>query len=216
MHDGHTEHHHHRTHEQKTRWVLIITAVTMVLEISAGYYSNSMALTADGWHMATHVFAVGLSWIAYYTIRKYAQSEHLSFHKEKVLSLAGFTSAIALIIIAVYMAIESTTRLLAPLPIRFTEAIVVASIGLVVNAISAAVLHHDKEDSDHNIRAAYIHVLADGLTSVTAIIALVLGATYNLYSLDALSGIIGSIVIISWAVTLIKASGKTLIEFERK
>ncbi|MDP4220815.1 MAG: cation transporter, partial [Bacteroidota bacterium] len=81
---------------------------------------------------------------------------------------------------------------------------------------SAAVLHHDKEDSDHNIRAAYIHVLADGLTSVTAIIALVLGATYNLYSLDALSGIIGSIVIISWAVTLIKASGKTLIEFERK
>jgi len=215
MHDGHHDHH-HDTHEHKTRWVVILTACTMLAEIIVGYYSNSMALTAEGYHMSTHVFAIGLSWIAYVLIRKYAQSTYLSFHKEKVLALAGFTSAIVLLVIAVVMAIESIERLINPIPIKFSEAIVVACIGLVVNVISAAVLHHDKDESDHNIRAAYIHVLADGATSVTAIIALTLGMLYNIYSLDALSGIIGSVVITSWSVTLIKGSGKTLIEFQRK
>jgi cation diffusion facilitator family transporter len=216
MHDGHHDHSHHHGHEEKTRWVVILTAVTMVVEIIVGYYSNSLALTAEGYHMATHVLAIGLSYIAYVFIRKYAQSEHLTFHKDKVLALSGFTSAIALLVIAAMMAIESITRLIDPVPIRFTEAIVVASIGLVVNALSAVMLHHDKEETDPNIRAAYIHVLADGLTSVTAIIALVLGMIYTIYSLDAISGIIGSVVITSWSVSLIKNSGKTLIEFERK
>lgn len=215
MHDGQHDHH-HDSHEHKTRWVVILTACTMLAEIIVGYYSNSMALTAEGYHMSTHVFAIGLSWIAYVFIRKYAQSEHLSFHKEKVLALAGFTSAIVLLVIALVMAFESIERLITPLPIKFSEAIVVASIGLIVNIISAAVLHHDKEESDYNIRAAYIHVLADGLTSITAIIALTFGLIYTIYSLDAISGIIGSVVITSWSMTLIKASGKTLIEFRRK
>jgi len=209
-------HHDHHSYEHKTRWVVILTVCTMLAEIIVGYYSHSMALTAEGYHMSTHVFVLGLSYLAYVFIRKYAQSEHLSFHKEKVLSLAGFTSAIALLIIAIIMAVESISRLISPLPIRFSEAIVVACVGLVVNAISAIVLHHDKAESDQNIRAAYIHVLADGLTSITAIIALTLGMIYTIYSLDAISGIIGSVVITSWSVTLIKGSGKSLIEFQRK
>ncbi|MFI5264514.1 MAG: cation diffusion facilitator family transporter [Candidatus Kapaibacterium sp.] len=219
MHDDtrhHDHHHDHHSHEHKTRWVVILTACTMILEVIVGYYSNSMALTAEGWHMSTHVFAIGMSWLAYVVIRKYTASEYLSFHKEKLLALSGFTSAIVLFVIAIVMAIESIERLISPLPIRFSEAIIVAVIGLVVNSISAVVLHHNSEESDHNIRAAYIHVLADGLTSVTAIIALTLGMIYNIYSLDAFSGIIGSIVITSWSITLIKGSGKTLIEFQRK
>ncbi len=219
MHDGtlHHEHNHdHHSHEHKTRWVVILTALTMILEVTFGYYSNSMALTAEGWHMSTHVFAIGLSWIAYVVIRKYADSERLAFGKDKVLALSGFTSAIILLVIAVIMAVESIERLINPLPIRFSEAIIVACIGLVVNALSAVVLHHGHEESDHNIRAAYLHVLADGLTSVTAIIALTLGMIYHIYSLDALSGIIGSVVITSWSFSLIRGSGKTLIEFQRK
>jgi cation diffusion facilitator family transporter len=212
----HDETHSHHSHEHKTGWVVILTACTMVVEIFFGYYSNSMALTADGWHMSTHVFAIGLSWIAYVIIRKYAESAHLSFHKEKVLALAGFTSGIILQITAVLIAIESVNRLLSPLPIKFSEAIIVACIGLAVNATSAFVLRHDPEHGDHNIRAAYIHVLADGLTSVTAIIALTLGMIYRMYWLDALSGVIGSVVITSWSVTLIRGSGKTLVEFQRK
>jgi len=217
MHDDALGHDHgHHSHEHKTRWVVILTALTMILEVTFGYYSNSMALTAEGWHMSTHVLAIGLSWLAYVVIRKFADSERLSFHNEKVLALSGFTSAIALLVVAIVMAIESIERLIDPLPIRFSEAIVVACIGLVVNAISAVVLHHDSSESDHNIRAAYLHVLADGLTSITAIIALTLGMIYNIYSLDALSGIIGSVVITSWSFTLIRGSGKTLIEFQRK
>jgi cation diffusion facilitator family transporter len=212
----HERTHHTPSHEKKTRWVVILTACTMVVEISVGYYSNSMALTADGWHMGTHVLAIGLSWIAYVLIRKYALSEHLSFHKEKVLALAGFTSAIILEITAIAIAIESINRVLSPLPIKFTEAIGIAIVGLIVNIISAVLLHHDRQVSDQNIRAAYIHVLADGLTSVTAIAALTLGMIYSLNSLDAISGIIGSLVITSWSITLIKGSGKTLIEFKRK
>jgi len=206
---------HHHIHEHKTRWVVILTAVTMLAEIGVGYYSNSMALTAEGYHMSTHVFALGLSYLAYVIIRKYAQSEHLSFHKDKVLALSGFTSAIILLVIAIIMAVESITRLITPLPIKFGEAIAVALVGLVVNAMSAIVLHHKEEASDPNIRAAYIHVLADGITSVTAIVALTLGMIYTIYSLDALSGIIGSVVIASWSVSLIRNSGKTLIEFKR-
>jgi cation diffusion facilitator family transporter len=207
---------HPHSHEHKTRWVVILTAITMVVEIIFGYYSNSMALTADGWHMSTHVVAIGMSWIAYVMIRKYAHSEHLSFHKEKVLALAGFSSAIVLAVTAVIIAIESFTRLLSPVPIKFYEAIIVATVGLCVNALSAYVLHHEKEESDPNIRAAYLHVLADGLTSITAIFALTFGLLYKLNWLDAVSGIIGSGVIASWAISLIKNSGKTLIEFKRR
>lgn len=216
-HHGHTHHHDHTAvHEKKTRWVVILTFVTMIVEITIGYYSNSMALTAEGWHMASHVFAIGLTWVAYILVRKYAQSTHLSFHKDKLLALAGFTSAIILLIIAIIMIIESITRLITPEAIKFSEAITVAIIGLVVNGISASFLHHEHEHTDHNIRAAYIHVLADGLTSITAILALLAVRYLNWGSLDAISGILGSIVISTWSFSLIRTSGSVLIDFSRR
>jgi len=202
-------------HESQARWVVMLTVITMILEIIIGYYSNSMALTAEGWHMSTHVFAIGLTWSAYFFTRKYSQSQKISFQSERLLSLSGFTSAIVLQIIAVIMAIESISRLINPLPIKFGEAIIVAFIGLVVNTVSALLLKHDHDHQDDNIRAAYLHVLADGLTSLTAILALTIGLFFHLYWLDALSGIIGSIVIIIWAVQLIKGSAGKLIDFKK-
>lgn len=207
------DHDHRHAHEQRTRWVVYLTAATMVIEIVFGYWTNSMALLADGYHMASHVFALGLAWIAYVVSRKYSQTDHFSFNKEKLLALSGFTSAIVLQVVAVIMAIQAFDRLLHPLPIKFSEAIFVAIIGLVVNVLSAFFLHYKHEHSDHNIRSAYLHVLADGLTSVTAIIALTAGMFYNLYSFDAISGIISSLVITKWSIDLIKGSGKDLIDF---
>src|SRR5689334_15855501 len=119
-HDHHHDHSHH--HERKTKWVVYLTVVTMALEVGIGYYANSMALTAEGWHMSTHVFAIGLTWLAYFFTRKYAAHDKISFRKEKVLALSGFTSAIVLQVIAVTVVMESVDRLLHPLPIRFTEA----------------------------------------------------------------------------------------------
>ncbi len=209
-------HDHSHAHEHNTRWVVILTAITMVIEIAVGYYSNSMALQAEGWHISSHVFAIGLTWLTYIIIRIYSSSEKVSFHKEKLLAISGFTSAIVLQIIAVIMVIESIERLINPLPIKFGEAIVVAILGLVVNGFSATLLHHKAEHTDHNIRAAYLHVLADGITSLTAIIALVAGMYFHWYFLDAVSGIIGSVVITFWALSLIKNSGSVLIDFRRK
>jgi cation diffusion facilitator family transporter len=204
------------TREVKTRFVVILTTITMVVEIVFGYLTNSMALLADGYHMSSHAFALGLSWGAYFFARKYAQTERISFKREKLLALSGFTSAIVLQIVAIVMGIQSIDRLMNPLEIMFNEAILVAFIGLIVNVTSAFALHHRKEDSDHNIRSAYLHVLADGLTSVTAIIALTVGLLYKLYWLDSISGIISSVVITKWAVTLIRDSGKELIEYNRR
>ncbi|MEI6852313.1 MAG: cation diffusion facilitator family transporter [Bacteroidota bacterium] len=208
-------HNHSNSFETKTRIVVILTAVTMVLEIIFGYWTNSMALLADGFHMSSHAFALGLAWIAYYVARKYEQSDKISISKAKLLALAGFTNALVLQVVAIIMLVQSIDRFIHPLIIKFSEAIIVAVIGLLVNVISAMVLHHKKEQSDHNIRSAYLHVLADGLTSVTAIIALTVGLFYSIYSLDAISGIISSVIITKWAFGLIRDSGKELIEFKR-
>lgn len=203
-------------HEQRTRWVVYLTAVTMVVEIAAGYWTQSMALLTDGFHMASHVFALGLSWIAYIVSRKFADSKNYSFSREKMLALSGFTSAIVLLVIAVVMAIQSVHRLVNPTSIKFNEAIVIAFIGLAVNAMSAYFLHFKHEHHDHNIRSAYMHVLADALTSVMAILALVAGMLFSLYALDSISGIISSVVITRWSVGLIRGAGKDLVEFRRK
>ena len=205
----------HHQNEHKTRLVVMLTAVTMVVEIGFGYYTNSMALLADGFHMSSHAFALGLSWIAYVVARKYSSTGKVTLKKDKLLALSGFSSAIILQVVAVIMAYEAVRRLLHPLPIKFGEAIFVAVIGLIVNAVSAGLLHHDHDHRDHNIRAAYIHVLADGLTSVTAIFALLAGMYFNLYSFDAISGMISSVVITKWSVDLVRDSGKELIEFKK-
>jgi cation diffusion facilitator family transporter len=220
------QHHHHdaghatsgqhddsNIHERRTRWVVYMAAATMVLEIGFGYWTKSMALLTDGYHMASHVFALGLSWMAYVASRKFAQTAGYSFSKKKLLALAGFTSAVVLQVVAVIMAIESFERMLQPQAIRFMEAIIVAVIGLAVNGLSALFLHHRYEHHDHNIRSAYLHVLADGLTSLTAILALTIGMFYNIFSLDSIGGIICSVVITKWAIDLIKSSGKELIDF---
>jgi cation diffusion facilitator family transporter len=215
-HEHEHDHDHSHAHEQRTRWVVYLTAVTMVVEIISGYWTNSMALLADGYHMASHVFALGLAWVAYVVSRKYSQTDNFSFSKKKLLALSGFTSAVVLQVIAIIMAVQAVDRLLHPLTIKFSEAIIVAVIGLAVNALSAFFLHHEHEHHDHNIRSAYLHVLADGLTSVTAIIALTAGMFYNLYSLDSISGIISSLVITKWSIDLIRGSGKDLIDFRHK
>lgn len=217
LHQHNHEHHDHsHEHEQRTRWVVYLTVVTMGVEITFGYWTNSMALLSDGWHMASHVFALGMTWIAYVVARKYSQTDNFSFNKKKLLALSGFTSAVSLQIVAIIMAIESVNRLLNPLTIKFNEAIIIAIVGLAVNGLSAFFLHHKHEHHDHNIRSAYLHVLADGLTSITAIIALTVGMFYNWYSLDSISGIISSLVITKWAVDLMRGSGKELIEFKNK
>jgi cation diffusion facilitator family transporter len=203
-------------HERKTRLVVYLTAFTMVVEIAFGFYTNSMALLADGFHMSTHAFALGLAWLAYFLSRKYSNHSKFSFSGGKILALSGYTSAIILVIIAVLMAVEAVNRLLNPLVIKFGEAIFVAVIGLIVNAISAVVLHHEEQHADHNIRAAYLHVLADGLTSLTAIVALLGGMIWNIYSLDAISGLLSSVIITKWSIDLIRGAGKELIEFVRK
>lgn len=205
---------HHSKHEQKTKWVVLLTAITMVAEIGFGYYTNSMALLADGWHMSSHVLAIGLTWFAYAVARRNHDNPRFGAGTGKILALSGYTSALLLQIIAIWMAIESVARFLKPQEIMFGEAIVVAVVGLLVNALSAVVLHHKAEHSDHNIRAAYLHVIADGLTSLTAIAALTAGWIWRIYSLDALSGIICSLVITKWAFGLAANSGKELLDYK--
>ncbi len=202
-------------HERKSRFVVMLTAVTMIAEIAAGYATNSMALLADGYHMSSHVLALGLTWTAYIVARKFQRTRTSSFSRERLLALSGFSSAILLQIVAIGMAVQSFGRLITPLPIRYEEAIIVAVIGLGVNIASALALRHDEAHGDHNMRAAYLHVLADALTSVTAIVALSAGYFYRLDFLDALSGLLSAVIITKWAIDLIIHTGKELVDFKR-
>jgi len=199
------------SHEKRALWVVILTALTMVVEIIFGLSTHSMALLADGIHMGSHVLAIGLSWIAYVMVRRVAQKGQYKGDKNKILSLSGYSSGLMLLIFAFVILYQAIARLLNPAPIHFQEAILVAVIGLVVNLISAFILHHDQDKSDHNIRAAYLHVVADALTSITAIVALAGAMLWNILWLDALGAIISSVVIIKWSAGLLKESGKALL-----
>lgn len=211
-------------HENKVKIVFWLTTVIMVLEISAGTWSGSMALLADGWHMGTHSAAFLITIFAYSYAKKHANNKDFSFGTGKVNSLGGFASAIALAIVALMMIIESGQRLLEPQAIHFNEAIVVAIIGLIVNFASVFILHddhhhgehahehHDHGHHDHNMKAAYFHVLADTLTSLLAIVALLLGKYYGLTWMDPLMGIVGAIVISKWSYGLIKESSDILLD----
>jgi cation diffusion facilitator family transporter len=204
-----TDHHHF---EKKTMWVVLITAVTMVVEIFFGLYTNSMALLADGIHMGSHVLAIGLSWIAYIIVRKLNKSRKFEGNTNKILSLSGYTSGLMLLIFAIIILIEAFQRFAHPLEISYKEAILIAILGLLVNILSAVILHHDHEHSDHNIRAAYLHVIADALTSVTAIAGLTAAMLWNIAYLDTIGALISSFVIIKWSVGLLKDSGKVLLD----
>jgi cation diffusion facilitator family transporter len=206
--------------EQRTRIVIGVTAAMMVIEIAVGSMSHSMALLADGWHMSTHVLAFLITAVAYYFARTQAGNARFSFGTGKIGVLGGFTSAVVLSIVALLMAGESVHRLFAPLEIHFNEAIGIACIGLLVNLGCAVLLadrHHESGgDSAHrqdlNLRAAYLHVLADAFTSVLAITALTGGKFFGWAWLDPVVGVVGSGVVFSWAFTLLRDTSGILLD----
>lgn len=203
--------------ERRTRQVLILTAITMLFEVAAGITYGSMALLADGWHMGTHVAAFMITIFAYRYARRHARSRDFAFGTGKVSVLGGFASAIALIMVSLVMVIESGQRLLAPQPIHFNEALIVAGLGLAVNIVCAFLLqgHHDHDDRhhhDHNLKAAYLHVLADALTSILAIGALILGKYQGWNWLDPIIGMVGAAVIGRWAYGLLRETGLVLLD----
>src|SRR5438876_8838794 len=206
--------------ERRTRIVIGVTAAMMVLEIVVGLMSHSMALLADGWHMSTHVIAFVITAMAYYFARTQAGNARFSFGTGKIGVLGGFTSAVVLSIVAFLMAGESVHRLFAPLEIHFNEAIGIACVGLLVNLGCAVLLadrHHESGDGsshreDLNLRAAYLHVLADAFTSVLAISALTGGKFFGWAWLDPVVGIIGSGVVFSWAYTLLRDASGILLD----
>lgn len=202
-------------HEKMTKWVVILTAVTMVAEIYFGIRTQSMALLADGIHMSSHVLAIGMSWLAYVYLRRVSAGASFTGSKQKILSLSGYTSGLVLLVFAFFILYEAISRLLHPSQIQFKEAIVVAVIGLIVNLASALLLHHDHTETDHNIRAAYLHVLADALTSVAAILGLTIALFWGWIWIDALCAIVSSAIIVKWSIGLLKASGSELLDLQK-
>lgn len=232
---GFAAHHPHRflgdDHQRNARrvgWVVALTMAMMVGEILAGSWFGSMALLADGWHMATHVGAMLITVLAYHYARHAAREGRHSFGAGKVGDLAGFASALLLIGVAGVMVWESLLRLASPTPIEYGEAIAVAALGLAVNLLSAWLLrdehhHHHGHDphhdhaahhghQDHNLKAAYLHVLADALTSVLAIVALLLGRLYGWNWLDPLMGVVGAAVIARWSLGLLRTTADVLLD----
>lgn len=203
-------------HERKTLWVVILTAITMVVELYFGMVTKSMALLADGIHMGSHVLAIGLSWFAYVLVRRLSANKKFTGNTHKILSLSGYTSGLLLLVFAIIIIIEAVQRFINPVDIIYKEAILVAIIGLMVNILSAFILHHEHADSDHNIRAAYIHVLADALTSLSAIIGLTAAMIWDIVFVDTIAALISSLVIIRWSVNLLKEAGRDLLDIENK
>lgn len=215
--------------ERRTRWVVGLTFATMLAELAAGWLTGSMALMADAWHMASHVGALGLAAFAYGFARRHTGDTRFTFGTGKVSALAGYTSALLLGLVAFWMVWESLQRFLQPVPIRYAEAMVVAALGLAVNLLSAWLLdHHDHDHAhashhdhphhhehvDHNLRAAYVHVLADALTSVAAIVALAGGMVFGWSLLDPLMGLVGAAVVARWAYGLAREGAAVLLDAE--
>ena len=229
-----------KTGERSTLVVVVITAITMAVEIAAGLIFGSMALLADGLHMGSHTSALSISVFAYYYTRRHAADPRFSFGTGKINSLAAFASAILLVVFALVMAWESVIRFIRPVTIEFDQAIFVAVLGLIVNGICMLILagrnhtHHHEEDNPHirddhghshssgdhdhhfhhdqNLWSAYLHVMADTLTSVLAIIALLSGKYFGLVKMDPLMGIIGALLITRWSVDLIRSSANILLD----
>lgn len=241
--------------EKKTKWVAIISLVTMIVEVAVGYWSGSMALLADGWHMASHTLALVLSLVVYFLYRHPKFKSSFTFGGGKILSLGGYTSSVLLLFIAASMVVESISRFYQVQAIHYNEAIIVAIVGLVVNLVCAVIMHggeghsldhsnhahdncgHDHSQApvinrlapvkqahnhnhghahvhthDHNHESAYVHILTDALTSVFAIIALLLGQWQGWSWLDPAVGIVGGIIVFRWALTLIRQSGMDLLD----
>lgn len=214
----------HEENARRTLWVVLLTLVMMVAEIAAGYLTGSMALLADGFHMATHAGALGIAAAAYAYARRHARSPRFSFGTGKVGDLGGFASALILALVSLGIAIESVMRLLEPAEVQFGTATLIAIVGLVVNIVSALLLghghsHDHDHDHDHhhsghdnNLQSAYVHVLADALTSVLAIAALLAGRYLGWVWLDPVMGIVGAIVIARWAWSLMGVTAGVLLD----
>ena len=211
--------------QKKILFATVLTGLMMIFEITGGWIFNSMALLADGWHMSSHMLALGMAYVAYRAARHYAQDTRFSFGTWKIEILAGYSSAILLMVVALFMAFQSVERLFHPIQIHYNEAIVIAILGLVINLICAWLLHddhhhhHSHEHGDHhehdlNQKAAFLHVVADALTSVLAIIALFAGKYLGWDFLDALLGIIGAILVGKWSLGLMQETAKTLLDAE--
>jgi cation diffusion facilitator family transporter len=212
-HDFGTGAEHHA--ERRTRWVVSVAFVTMLIELTAGWLTGSMALTADAWHMASHVGALGLAAAAYRVARHRAGDARFTFGTGKVPVLAGYSSALLLGVVAGWMAWESVRRLFLPVSVHYAEAMVVAVLGLAVNLTSAWLLRHDDQAGvDHNLKAAYLHVIADALTSLLAIVALAGGMAMGWRFLDPLMGLVGAVVVGRWAWGLARDSGRVLLDAE--
>jgi cation diffusion facilitator family transporter len=229
----------HDRHERRTWFVVALTAAMMVAEIVGGTIFGSMAVVADGWHMSTHAGALAIAALAYRFARRHAHDPRFTFGTGKMGELAAFCSAVILALIAAAIGYEALTRLYAPVVIHFREAIALAVVGLAVNLVSAWLLfdedhhhgthahdNHDQDDHEHahdhghhhhhahdsNIRAAYVHVLADALTSVLAIIALSCGLVFGWVWMDPLMALVGVAVILSWSFGLMRSSGTVLLD----
>lgn len=216
----------HDRNARKTLWVVWLTAVTMVVEIVAGWTTGSMALLADGFHMATHAGALAVAAAAYGYARRHARNPRYTFGTGKVGDLSGFASALLLAVTALFIAVESGMRLFQPVNVAFGEATLVAVIGLIINLVSALLLGHDHSHdhgghdddgqahghADNNLRAAYIHVLTDALTSVLAIAALLAGRYLGWLWLDPAVGLLGAVVIARWAWGLMKDTAAILLD----
>lgn len=216
--------------EAGTRWVLWITVVTMIVEITAGWWYNSMAVLADGWHMSSHALAIGLSVFAYSAARKYASDPRFTFGTWKIEVLGGYTSALFLLAVAALMVLGAFHRLLEPQPIRYGEAMAVAVLGLLVNLGCAAILHragghdhhhehghghdHGHHHEDLNLKAAYIHVITDALTSILAIGALAGGWIYGWDWLDPACALVGAVLVALWAKSLLRDTSRVLLDRE--
>lgn len=214
--------------ERNTRWAVLLTACMMVAEIAGGWLFNSMALLADGWHMSSHALALGLAILAYGAARRYADDPRFSFGTWKIEVLGSYTSALLLLLVAGLMLYQSVERLLDPSPIHYQQAMLVAALGLLINLACAWLLrdghvhhghghsHHDHDHHAHrhdlNLRAAYLHVLADAATSLLAIVALAGGLLWNAAWLDPLMGIVGAVLVSVWACGLIRQSSRVLLD----
>ena len=224
-----------RLNAKKAWLVLWITTLTMLFEIYFGYTTHSMALLADGWHMATHAAALGITYLTYRLATNPNMVKNFNFGGGKIIALGGFASSIFLLCVVFMIGLESVERFFHPLNISFDEAILVAILGLAINVICAFILrastgnHHSHSHDDHghhshshghyhdhNIRGAYLHVVADAVTSVGAIAALLSGKYFGFYFLDPLIGLIGCIIIFRWAIVLIKDTGWELLDGHAK
>lgn len=209
-----------RPGESRTLIVIVITAIMMAVELVAGVVYGSMALLADGLHMASHAVALSISAFAYIYARRNARNSAYSFGTGKVNALGGFTGAVLLAIFAVFMGFESIVRMLNPVDIVFNQAIVVAVLGLVVNGACVFILggadhghdHHEHHHHDHNLKSAYLHVMADALTSILAIFALLAGKYFGLIWMDPAMGIVGAILVARWSYGLLGSTSAVLLD----